>query len=93
MSLGSAATDGQSASVSRPLLSITMPTKDRPQLLSRALASVAGAVGPVADQVELTVSDGSDDDASGRVVDRLLAGWAGGTAMSTIARHCPWSRT
>jgi glycosyltransferase involved in cell wall biosynthesis len=77
MSLGSAPTDGQSGSASRPLLSITMPTKDRPQLLSRALASVAGAVGPVADQVELTVSDGSADDASSRVVDQFIRSWAG----------------
>src|SRR5215217_6009278 len=77
MRLGSAPTDGQPASASRPLLSITMPTKDRPHLLSRALASVAGAVGPDADQVQLTVSDGSADEASARVVDRFLASWAG----------------
>jgi glycosyltransferase involved in cell wall biosynthesis len=78
MELGSDPTDGQPGSALRPLLSITMPTKDRPQLLSRALASVARAVGPNADRVELTVSDGSADDSSARVVDRFLAGWAGG---------------
>ena len=80
MSLGSAPTHGQPGPVSPPLLSITMPTKDRPQLLSRALASVGRAVGPDADRVELTVSDGSADEASARAVDRFLAGWAG--------RHC-----
>ena len=78
MSLGSAPTHGQPAHVSRPLLSITMPTKDRPQLLARALASVARAVGPDANRVELTVSDGSADEASARAVDRFLARWAGG---------------
>jgi glycosyltransferase involved in cell wall biosynthesis len=61
----------------RPALSITMPTKDRPELLARALASVATATAPVADRVELTVSDGSADDASARVVERFLAGWPG----------------
>jgi glycosyltransferase involved in cell wall biosynthesis len=75
MSLGSPPTQGQPAPA--PLLSITMPTKDRPQLLSRALASVGRAVGPAADRVELTVSDGSADEASAQVVDRFHAGWAG----------------
>jgi glycosyltransferase involved in cell wall biosynthesis len=37
-------------------------------------------MGPDADWVELTVSDGSADEASARAVDRFLAGWAG--------RHC-----
>jgi glycosyltransferase involved in cell wall biosynthesis len=77
MSLGSAPMNGQPVSASRPLLSITMPTKDRPQLLSRALASVVGAVGADADRVELTVSDGSADEASAQVIDRFLASWAG----------------
>ena len=62
----------------QPLLSITMPTRNRPQLLERALRSVVGAVAPVAGQVEVAVSDGSDDEASGRVVRRLLTGWSGG---------------
>jgi GT2 family glycosyltransferase len=82
MSLGSAPEQGQGqgqpASASRPLLSITMPTKDRPELLSRALVSVGRAVGSDAEQVELTVSDGSADDASAQAVDRFLADWAGG---------------
>jgi glycosyltransferase involved in cell wall biosynthesis len=65
------------APASQPLLSITMPTKDRPELLSRALASVARAVGPHADWVELTVSDGSADDASALVIQRFLVDWAG----------------
>ena len=55
-----------------------MPTKDRPELLARALASVALAVGRgEADRVELTVSDGSSDDASAQVVERFLADWPG----------------
>src|SRR4029453_324317 len=73
-----APTHGQRPSASRPLLSITMPTKDRPQLLSRALASVGRAVGPDADRVELTVSDGSADEASAEALDQFLTGWAGG---------------
>jgi GT2 family glycosyltransferase len=75
MSPGSPPTQGQPAPA--PLLSITMPTKDRHQLLSRALASVAKAVGPEGDRIELTVSDGSADEASAQVVEQFLAGWAG----------------
>jgi glycosyltransferase involved in cell wall biosynthesis len=62
----------------QPLLSVTMPTRNRAELLERALSSVVGAVAPVAGQVEVAVSDGSDGDASGGVVHRLLTGWAGG---------------
>jgi glycosyltransferase involved in cell wall biosynthesis len=80
MNLTSAPTQGQPAAATPPLLSITIPTKDRPQLLSRALASVGRAMGPEADRVELAVSDGSASDASARAVDQFLAGWAG--------RHC-----
>ena len=61
-----------------PVLSITMPTRNRSELLERALRSVALAMGPVAEHVEVTVSDGSDTDASGRVVERLLRDWPGG---------------
>ena len=61
----------------QPLLSVTMPTRNRPELLERALRSVVSAVAPVAGQVEVAVSDGSDGDAGGKVVDRLLTGWPG----------------
>lgn len=61
-----------------PVLSLTMPTRNRPELLERALRSVVTAMAPVADQVEITVSDGSDADTSGLVVERLLDGWPGG---------------
>ena len=64
--------------MSRPLLSITMPTRNRAELLERALNSVVRATGPVAEHIEVAVSDGSDDDAAGAVVERVLAGWAGG---------------
>jgi GT2 family glycosyltransferase len=60
------------------VLSIAVPTRSRPELLERSLASVVEATAPVAEQVEVTVSDGSTDDASGRVVERLLADWPGG---------------
>jgi glycosyltransferase involved in cell wall biosynthesis len=64
--------------MAQPTLSITMPTRNRPELLERALRSVVGAVEPVAGQVEVAVSDGSDDDASGAVVRRVLVDWPGG---------------
>ena len=54
-----------------------MPTRNRPELFERALRSVVAAVTPVAREVEVAVSDGSDDDASGAVVHRLLTGWPG----------------
>jgi glycosyltransferase involved in cell wall biosynthesis len=62
----------------QPRLTIAMPTRNRPELLERALGSVLEAAGPVAGQVEVVVSDGSTDDASGQVVRRLLADWPGG---------------
>ena len=62
----------------RPLLSITMPTRNRAGLLERALRSVVRATAPVAEHVEVAVSDGSDDEATGAVVQRVLAGWPGG---------------
>ena len=61
-----------------PLLSIAMPTRNRARLFERALASVIAAAAIVADDVEVTVSDGSDNDATGHVVERLLADWPGG---------------
>jgi len=62
----------------RPRMSIAMPTRNRPELLERALGSALAATGAVAGQVEVTVSDGSDDEASGQVVRRLLSDWPGG---------------
>jgi glycosyltransferase involved in cell wall biosynthesis len=64
--------------MARPLLSIAIPTRDRPGLLQRALDSVVRATGPVAAQVEVTVSDGSADDAAGQAVQRFVADWPGG---------------
>jgi glycosyltransferase involved in cell wall biosynthesis len=64
--------------VASPVLSFAMPTRNRPQLLERALRSLVGSMDAVAEHVEITVSDGSDTDASGRVVDRLLKDWPGG---------------
>jgi len=60
------------------VLSIAVPTRNRPELLERSLGSAIRAAGPVAGQVEVTVSDGSTDDAGGRVVKRLLVDWPGG---------------
>jgi glycosyltransferase involved in cell wall biosynthesis len=61
-----------------PLLSIAMPTRNRAQLFERALTSLLEGTASVAGSVEVTVSDGSDDDATGQVVERLLAEWPGG---------------
>jgi glycosyltransferase involved in cell wall biosynthesis len=55
-----------------PPLSIAMPTRNRPVLLERALRSVVRATAPVAEHIEVAVSDGSDDDATGDVVERVL---------------------
>jgi glycosyltransferase involved in cell wall biosynthesis len=63
--------------VASPVLSIAMPTRNRPELLERALRSLVTAMKPVAEHVEITISDGSDDDASGRVVKQVLADWPG----------------
>jgi glycosyltransferase involved in cell wall biosynthesis len=55
-----------------------MPTRNRAGLLERALNSVVRAAAPVAKHIEVAVSDGSDDDDAGAVVERVLAGWPGG---------------
>ncbi len=61
-----------------PVISIAMPTRNRPELLERALRSLMTAMAAVAEHVEVTVSDGSDAETSGRVVERLLLDWPGG---------------
>jgi glycosyltransferase involved in cell wall biosynthesis len=61
-----------------PLLSITMPTRNRAGLLERALGSVVEAAAPVAEHVEVAVSDGSDDSSTGDVVGRVLTDWPAG---------------
>ncbi|MGH8931339.1 MAG: glycosyltransferase family 2 protein [Egibacteraceae bacterium] len=55
-----------------------MYTRNRSHLFERALGSIVSACHPVSTHVEITVSDGSDDDRTGRIVERLLAGWPGG---------------
>jgi glycosyltransferase involved in cell wall biosynthesis len=63
--------------MARPLLSIAIPTRDRPKLLQRALDSVVRATASMAEHAEVTVSDGSADDATGQVVQRFVADWPG----------------
>jgi len=65
------------ADVGSPLLSIAMPTRNRAQLFERALGSVVATTTSVAADLEITVSDGSDDETTGPVVERLLANWPG----------------
>jgi glycosyltransferase involved in cell wall biosynthesis len=60
------------------LLSIAVPTRNRPQLLERAMRSVLAAADGVEDRVEVAISDGSSDLESAAVVHTLLAGWPGG---------------
>jgi glycosyltransferase involved in cell wall biosynthesis len=60
------------------LLSIAVPTRNRPQLLERALRSVLAAADDVEHQIEVAVSDGSSDLESATVVETLLARWPGG---------------
>jgi glycosyltransferase involved in cell wall biosynthesis len=69
--------DGRTPGGPAPVLSITMPTRNRTALFERALGSVIQATASVAEHVEITVSDGSDDDATGKVAERLLATWPG----------------
>jgi glycosyltransferase involved in cell wall biosynthesis len=64
--------------VASPVLSIVMPTRNRPELLERAVRSLVTAMAPVAEHVEITVSDGSDAHSSGHVAERLLKDWPGG---------------
>jgi len=66
----------------RPVLSVAMPTRDRAALIENALQSVVCAPAPVARDIEIAISDGSADDATGRVVDRVLAGWPGTSRYS-----------
>lgn len=68
---------GMEEHVARPLLSIAMPTRDRPKLLQRALDSVVRATTPMAEHIEVTVSDGSADDATEQVIQRFTANWPG----------------
>ena len=75
--------------MANPVLSITMPTRNRPELLERALHSVVTAMSAVAEHVEVTVSDGSDADTSGHVVERLLGDWPGGLALVAALVNAP----
>ncbi len=60
------------------LLSITMPTRNRPELFERALISVLSGCAAVSEHVEVTVSDGSDQRTTGELAKRLLTDWPGG---------------
>jgi hypothetical protein len=60
------------------LLTVAIPTRDRPALLERAIRSAQQACRDIADVVEFTVSDGSATDESSHVVSRLLGSWPGG---------------
>ena len=61
-----------------PLLSVAIPTRDRPAMLERAIRSVLVACGGMADAVEFAVSDGSATEDTSHVVTRLLDAWPGG---------------
>ena len=64
-----------------------MPTRNRPELLERALGSALEATAAVAGQVEVTVSDGSDDDASGQVSGGCWPTGRVGTGTCTTGRR------
>ena len=72
-----------------PALSIAMPTRNRAVLLELALRSVVVALAPVADQVEVAVSDGSDDGATGEVVERVLGGDGSSTRYRYVRNRPP----
>jgi glycosyltransferase involved in cell wall biosynthesis len=75
--------------VQAPALSIAMPTRNRAALLERALRSVVVALAPVTDRVEVAVSDGSDDGATGEVVERVLGGDGSSTAYRYVRNQPP----
>ena len=60
----------------RPLLSICIPTFNRPELLERALASITAAQ-VSADDLEIIISDNSDNEDSRLVTERVLGDWSG----------------
>jgi len=58
-------------------LSVCIPTFERETLLERALRSVIEGSERVANDIEIVVSDDSQDDRSAAVCERLLAEWPG----------------
>lgn len=62
-----------------PLLSVCIPTYNRPDLLERALRSVVDAPVPDSGAVEIIVSDNSTDERSQELCAGLLASWDGPT--------------
>lgn len=60
------------------VLSVAVPTRNRPQLLERALRSFLSAAAGAEELIEVAVSDGSTGTESGELVAGLLAGWPGG---------------
>ena len=71
-------TPGGGSDAIEPLLSVAIPTCDRPAMLERAIRSVLVACAGMADVVEFAVSDGSATEDTSHVVTRLLDSWPGG---------------
>ncbi|MEO8272967.1 MAG: glycosyltransferase family 2 protein [Chloroflexota bacterium] len=59
-----------------PVLTVCVPTYDRPQLVQRALASIIGAASGTIDQIEIIVSDNSPS-VSEQACRAGLAAWPG----------------
>ncbi|HUG83677.1 MAG TPA: glycosyltransferase family 2 protein, partial [Euzebya sp.] len=64
---------------SPPVLSVCIPTYNRPDMLERALRSVTDGPRPPAGEVEIVVSDNSTDERSRHLSTSLLGGWDGPT--------------
>ncbi len=62
-----------------PVLSICIPTYNRPDLFERALRSAQTIPEPAAGTVELVVSDNSTDERTKEAASKLLADWPGPT--------------
>lgn len=60
----------------RPLLSVCVPTFNRPALVARAIESIVAAAASASDEVEIVVSDNSAA-VSERACREALAGWPG----------------
>lgn len=71
---------GGSGGSTQPVLTVAIPTYQRPDDLERAARSVLAATPVPGAAVELVVSDNSPGDESERVAERLLAEWRGASA-------------
>jgi glycosyltransferase involved in cell wall biosynthesis len=69
-----------------PLLSICVPTYNRPEWLKRALVSITTVRPELCQEIEIIVSDDSSDSSSGEIAQTLLRQWPG---EGKYTANCP----